>query len=118
MVKITIILLFAFTFNLYSLDSCFTKQEIINISKYITEIEEKNNIADTIIYEQEVQIERLQNIIEIDSILADNYKSQLKYMLENEALYKATIKEMEPKWYEDPKLWFIGGIISGFIISR
>jgi hypothetical protein len=120
MVKLIIVFLFILTpiLNAQDIDTCFTQEEIINISTHITELQLKDSLSTAIIVEQEYQLQQMNSVFVIDSIIIENYKIREKFYLENELKYKELIIELEPKWYEDPKLWFSAGLIIGFFIGQ
>ena len=120
MVKLLIVFLFILTLTSKSqdIDTCFTKEEIVNISTHITELQLRDSLSTVIIVEQEYQLQQMDSLFVIDSLIIENYKIREKFYLENEIKYQELIIELEPKWYEDPKLWLSGGLIIGFFIGQ
>ena len=105
MYKFLFILLMSFTFTQEPCDgTCFSEQEIVNITNNIKELEfelEKNK-------EIEVNLNsQIYMYIQQDSLnqtLINDYKKQLEWKEE-------MIDLVKPKWYDNKYLWFFGGII-------
>ena len=105
MYKLLFILLMSFTFTQEPCDgTCFSEQEIVNITNNIKELEfelEKNK-------EIEVNLNsQIYMYIQQDSLnqtLINDYKKQLEWKEE-------MIDLVKPKWYDNKYLWFFGGMI-------
>ena len=103
--KLFILLLISFTFTQEPCDgTCFSEQEVVNITNNIKELEFK--------LEKGLEIEanlnsQIQSYIEqerLNQLLVDDYKKQLEFKEE-------IIDLVKPKWYDNKYLWFFGGII-------
>ena len=103
--KLFILLLISFTFTQEPCDgTCFSEQEVINITNNIKELEFK--------LEKGLEIEanlnsQIQSYIEQEKLnesLISDYKKQLEFKEE-------IIDLVKPKWYDNKYLWFFGGII-------
>ena len=105
MYRFLFILLISFTFTQEPCDgTCFSEQEVVNITNNIKELEfelEKNK-------EIEVNLNsQIYMYIQQDSLnisLIKDYKQQLQFKEE-------IIDLVKPKWYDNKYLWFFGGII-------
>ena len=105
MYKLLFILLMSFIFTQEPCDgTCFSEQEVVNITNNIKELEfelEKNK-------EIEVNLNsQIYMYIQQDSLnqtLINDYKKQLEWKEE-------MIDLVKPKWYDNKYLWFFGGII-------
>ena len=105
MFNLFIILFFslAFTQELCN-GTCFSEQEVVNITNNIKELEFK--------LEKGLEIEanlnsQIQSYIEqerLNQLLVDDYKKQLEFKEE-------IIDLVRPKWYDNKYLWFFGGMI-------
>ena len=105
MSNLFIILFFslAFTQELCN-GTCFSEQEVVNITNNIKELEFK--------LEKGLEIEanlnsQIQSYIEqqkLNESLINDYKKQLEFKEE-------IIDLVRPKWYDNKYLWFFGGII-------
>ena len=105
MYRFLFILLMSFTFTQEPCDgTCFSEQEVINITNNIKELEFK--------LEKGLEIEanlnsQIQSYIEQEKLnqsLINDYKKQLE-------MSEEMIKLVKPKWHENKYLWFFGGII-------
>ena len=105
MYKLLFILLMSFTFTQEPCDgTCFSEQEIVNITNNIKELEfelEKNREIEGGLNSQ------IYMYIQQDSLnqtLRKDYKKQLEW--KEEMIYL-----VKPKWYDNKYLWFFGGMI-------
>ena len=103
--KILPILLFSFIITQEPCDgTCFSEEEVINITNNIKELEFN--------LEKELKINENLNsqiymYIQSDSLSKSqiiDYKKQLEFKEE-------IIKLVKPKWYDNKYLWFFGGIV-------
>ena len=105
MYKLLFILLMSLTFTQEPCDgTCFSEQEIVNITNNIKELEfelEKNKEIEGNLNSQ------IYMYIQQDSLnqtLINDYKKQLEWKEE-------MIDLVKPKWYDNKYLWFFGGMI-------
>ena len=105
MYKLLFILLMSFTFTQEPCNgTCFSQEEVVNITNNIKELEIK--------LEKGLEIEanlnsQIQSYIEQEKLnqsLINDYKKQLEFKQE-------IIDLVRPKWYDNKYLWFFGGII-------
>ena len=107
MVYLILICCFAFTQKSYE----FTEQEVMELFNSITELEHADSINNNIITNLKQQITLYeQQIINNDTIIAEQQK-QLN-------LKDDLIKEIKPKWYEHKYLWYGYGIVSVIVPIR
>ena len=102
---LTILLIFSFVFTQEPCEgTCFSEEEVINITNNIKELEFK--------LEKGLEIEdnlnsQIQSYIEQEKLnqqLINDYKKQLE-------LKEDMIDLVKPKWHENKYLWFFGGVI-------
>ena len=105
MYKLLLILLLSFSFTQDICEgTCFSEEEVLNITNNIKELQfdlEKSNEINVNLNSQ------IQTYIEqerLNQLLVDDYKKQLEWKEE-------MIKLVKPKWYDNKYLWFFGGII-------
>ena len=105
MYKLLFILLMSFIFTQEPCDgTCFSEQEVVNITNNIKELEfelEKNKEIEGNLNSQ------IYMYIQQDSLnqtLINDYKKQLEWKEE-------MIDLVKPKWYDNKYLWFFGGMI-------
>ena len=105
MYKFLLILLCSFPFTQDVCEgTCFSEQEVVNITNNIKELEFK--------LEKGLEIEanlnsQIQSYIEQEKLnqsLINDYKNQLQWKEE-------MIDLVKPKWYDNKYLWFFGGVI-------
>ena len=105
MYKFLFILLMSFSFTQEVCEgTCFSEEEVVNITNNIKELEFK--------LEKGLEIEanlnsQIQTYIEqerLNQLLVEDYKKQLE-------MSEEMIKLVKPKWHENKYLWFLGGII-------
>ena len=103
--KFIILLMLSFSFTQEPCEgTCFSEQEVVNITNNIKELEFK--------LEKGLEIEanlnsQIQSYIEQEKLnesLINDYKKQLEFKEE-------IIDLVKPKWYDNKYLWFFGGII-------
>ena len=105
MYRFLFILLFSFSITQEPCEgTCFSEEEVVNITNNIKELEFK--------LEKGLEIEanlnsQIQSYIEqqkLNESLINDYKKQLEFKEE-------IIDLVRPKWYDNKYLWFFGGII-------
>ena len=123
MKKLLIILLFPF----YSLtqtipDTCFTEQELFNISTTLDSLWELDAINNKIISQQESIIKKQHGLIYLDSIQIALQQQQVLLLQKNIDTYVEREKRLQPKWYDNKNIWFFSGILttlgSGILINQ
>tara|TARA_Y100000592_G_scaffold22186_1_gene34361 strand:- start:4113 stop:4469 length:357 start_codon:yes stop_codon:yes gene_type:complete len=105
MYKLLLILFFSFMFAQDVCEgTCFSEEEVINITNNIKELEfELEKIKEI----EENLNSQIYMYIQQDSLnisLIKDYKQQLQFKEE-------IIDLVKPKWYDNKYLWFFGGII-------
>ena len=102
---LSILLICSFVFTQEHCDgTCFSEDEIINITNNIKELEFKLKKSTEI---EENLNSQIYMYIQNDSLnvsLINDYKKQLQWKEE-------MIDLVKPKWYDNKYLWFFGGII-------
>jgi len=99
-------------------DTCFTENEIIEISETLDSLYYLDSINTEIISQQEALISELENIIILDSveIMYINHKSKL--LNDNIELYIEREKYLKPKWYDNKFIWFSSGILTTLLTGK
>ena len=102
---LSLLLIFSFVFTQEPCDgTCFSEDEVINITNNIKELEFKLEKSKEI---EENLNSQIYMYIQNDSLnvsLISDYKQQLIWKEE-------MIDLVKPKWYDNKYLWFFGGII-------
>lgn len=117
MKQLLVILLFPFI-TWSQTDTCFTQQEILDISFTLDSLTELNTINDKIIREQEYVIKDLRHLHYLDSVEISYYKRQVDALNKNIDLYIQREKTIKPKWYDNKTIWFASGIVSTILTAK
>ena len=105
MYRFIFILLMSFTLTQEPCDgTCFSEQEVINITNNIKELEFKLQKGLEIEANLNSQIQSYIEQEKLNQNLIDDYKKQLE-------MSEEMIKLVKPKWHENKYLWFFGGMI-------
>jgi ABC-type transport system involved in cytochrome bd biosynthesis fused ATPase/permease subunit len=99
-------------------DTCFTKQEIQDISYTLDSLYKLADINDSIIEAQKKLIADQRRLIHLDELQLEYKTKQVALLNENIQLYVEREKHLKPKWYENKALWYGGGIISTILIFQ
>ena len=91
--------------------TCFSEEEVINITNNIKELEFKLEKTKEI---EENLNSQIYMYIQNDSLnvsLINDYKKQLQWKEE-------MIDLVKPKWYDNKYLWFFGGFMSFYLATK
>jgi hypothetical protein len=120
-------LLVIFLFPLYAFtqtypDTCFTTQELNDISNTIDSLWQVDEINTNIISKQQLIIKKQQSVMYLDSVQIALQKQQVALLQTNIDLYVEREKRLQPKWYDNKNIWFGLGIFttlgSGILINE
>jgi hypothetical protein len=98
-------------------DTCFTQQEIKDISFTIDSLWAVCDINDELIPEYKSLIEKQKEMIKLDSTQIDYQKQQTILLRENINLYVEK-ERITNKWYNNKYLWLGMGVVGGVFIDR
>ena len=126
MKKLLIILLFpliSFTQTKKQLpDTCFTQQELADISFVLDSLWTADDINNNLIKSYDTAFRTQSTLIKLDSIQLQYKNNQIKLLQENIDLYVSREKLLQPKWYDKKGLWYGAGFISalgtGILINQ
>ena len=114
--KLLIILLFPVITIAQSIpDTCFTEQQIIQISKTLDSLWEADNINNVLIAQQEDAINTCRKLIALDSLQIEFQKQQIRLLNDNVDLYIKRQRQLQPKWWDAKGIWFGSGIVTAII---
>lgn len=99
-------------------DTCFTSEEILDISFTLDSLTQLDSINKIIITKQQNIIAKLDRIISLDSIQKHYNEERIRLLTNNIDLYIKREKLIEPKWYDNNTIWFVGGIITTAITGK
>ena len=103
-------------------DTCFTEQELNDISNTLDSLWRVDDINNQLIAKQKQMIAKQQSILFLDSVQIALQKQQVSLLQKNIDLYVEREKRLQPKWYDNKNLWFGLGIFttlgSGILINE
>jgi hypothetical protein len=118
MKKLLVTLLFPVTcFTQTIPDTCFTEEQVIEISKTLDSLWEADSINNVLIEQHESVIKSYRNLIVLDSVQIAYQKQQIDLLNDNIDLYIKRQKQLQPKWYDSKGLWFGSGIVTVFLTA-
>jgi len=115
MKKFIIILLFpifGFSQKTTNLDTCFTQQELADISFVLDSLWAADDINNKLIESYDTLLNTQNTLIKLDSIQLQYKDTQIKLLQDNINLYVAREKLLQPKWYDKKGLWYGAGFLS------
>ena len=126
MKKLLIILLFpliSFTQTKKQLpNTCFTQQELANISFVLDSLWTADDINNNLIKSYDTAFRTQSILIKLDSVQLQYKNNQIKLLQENINLYVSREKLLQPKWYDKKGLWYGAGFLSalgtGILINQ
>lgn len=99
-------------------DTCFTSNQIIEISNTLDSLYYLDSINNEIILDQEVLINDLEKIIKLDSIENLYLDKKNLFLEDNINLYIEREKLLKPKWYDNKIIWFSTGIVTTLLTGK
>ena len=125
MKKFIIILLFpiiGFSQKTTNPDTCFTQQELADISFVLDSLWAADDINNKLIESYDTLLNTQNTLIKLDSIQLQYNDTQIKLLQDNINLYVAREKLLQPKWYDKKGLWYGAGFLSalgtGILINQ
>jgi hypothetical protein len=106
-----------FTYAQTNADTCFTKQEIQDISNTLDELYYQDSVNNVLIAQQKQLILKQEELIRLDSIQLQYKQEQIDLLKENINLYVEREKLLQPKWYKSNALWFGSGIVTAILTA-
>ena len=113
-----IILLCPFMLTAQMADTCFTSDEIIDISETLDSLYYLDSVNNEIILQQEQLVSELETIIKLDSLELIYMGSKVRLLNENIELYIEREKYLKPKWYNHKIIWFSAGIATTLLTGK
>ena len=123
MKRLLVILLFPiFAFTQTKPDTCFTQQEIVDISYTLDSLYALDSINNALIDKYVILSKQHDELIKLDSLQLRYKDQQIALLQENVEIYIRRERYLKPKWYEAKGLWFTAGILttlgSGILINE
>ena len=104
-------------FTQTSPDTCFTKQQVLDISMTLDSLYAADEINNSLIIEQQKMIEMQSSLIKLDSLQIVYQKQQIELLNDNIDLYIKRQKQLQPKWYDSKGLWFGSGLVTAILTA-
>lgn len=98
-------------------DTCFTEQQIIEISMTLDSLWEADSINNVLIEQQENVIKSCRTLIALDSVQIAYQKQQIELLNDNVDLYIKRQRQLQPKWYDSKGLWFGSGLVTAILTA-
>lgn len=99
-------------------DTCFTAEQIQDISFTLDSLYEVCDINDQIIAKQHNEIELLNQVIRLDSMEIAYRERQIDLLKSNINIYVEREKYIKPKWYDHKAIWFGAGIVTTVFTTK
>lgn len=99
-------------------DTCFTQEQLFDISETIDSLWIADSLNNSIISKQDELIRKYQSIIQLDSLQLTYQKQQVELLQKNINLYVEREKRIQPKWYDNKAIWFGSGIVSTILTAK
>jgi hypothetical protein len=99
-------------------DTCFTEQQIHEISETLDDLYFKDSINTELIIQQSAVIDKQDQLIKLDSIQLVYKQQQIDLLETNINLYIEQQKKLQPNWYNNKTIWFAGGILTTILTSK
>ena len=98
-------------------DTCFTEQQVIEISMTLDSLWELDSINNVLIEQQENIIKSCRTLIALDSVQIAYQKQQIELLNDNVDLYIKRQRQLQPKWYDSKGLWFGSGLVTAILTA-
>ena len=119
MKQLILILLFPIVgFGQTVVDTCFTTQQIHDISETIDDLYFKDSVNTELINQQTAVINKRDELIKLDSMQLVYKQQQIDLLESNIDLYVDQQKKLQPKWYNNKAIWFGAGILTTVLTGK
>ncbi len=99
-------------------DTCFTTEEIEDISFTLDSLYAADSINNLLIKEQTHLIEYKTQLNKLDSLHIQYQNKKIEFLEDNIKLYVEREKYLKPKWYDNKVIYFSGGILTAILTSK
>lgn len=117
MKKLLLILLFP-VISYSQTDTCFTTDEILDISFTLDSLYELDSLNKLIIERQDKLIGQLKTTVRLDSLEMAYRTKQVDLLKTNVDLYIEREKYLKPRWYDHKAIWFTAGILTSVFTTK
>lgn len=113
-----LLVLFVYTTNAQIPDTCFTRQQVLDLSFTLDSIFYIDSVNTEIITEQKSIIQDYEQIIKLDSLESEYKDKKIELLQNNINLYVEREKLLTPKWYQHRIIAFGAGMTTVLITSK
>jgi hypothetical protein len=119
MKQLILVLLFPIVgFSQTVVDTCFTEQQIHDISETLDDLYYKDSVNNQLINQQTAVIDKQDELIKLDSLQLVYKQQQIDLLETNINLYIEQQKKLQPKWYNNKVVWFGAGILTTILTGK
>jgi len=99
-------------------DTCFTEEQIHDISETLDDLYFQDSVNVELISQQEAIIKKQEELINLDSLQLIYKQEQINLLQTNINLYVDQQKKLQPRWYNHKAIWFGAGILTTVLTGR
>jgi hypothetical protein len=99
-------------------DTCFTQQEIHDISNTLDSLWIADSINNNLISAQQTLIDSKNQLNRLDSLHIQFQNKKIELLEDNIKLYVEREKYLKPKWYDSKIIYFSSGILTAILTSK
>lgn len=99
-------------------DTCFTSEEIEDISFTLDSLFAADSINNLLIKQQAHLIESKTQLNKLDSLHIQYQNKKIELLEDNIKLYVEREKYLKPKWYDNKVIYFTSGILTAVLTSK
>lgn len=99
-------------------DTCFTEQQVLDISETLDDLYYKDSVNNQLIDQQAAVINKQDELIKLDSLQLVFKQQQIDLLETNINLYVEQQKKLQPKWYNNKAIWFGAGILTTVLTGK
>ena len=90
----------------------FTEEQVLGFTNAIQELELKDSLNVSLVFDYEAMVKRLEATAAIDSMLIANKTFQISLLKDTNKLLEQKVKLVRPKWYENKWIYFTFGVVA------
>ena len=99
-------------------DTCFTEEQIHDISETLDDLYFQDSVNVELISQQEAIIKKQEELLSLDSLQLVYKQEQIQLLETNINLYVEQQKKLQPKWYNHKAIYFGAGILTAVLTCR
>ena len=99
-------------------DTCFTQEQIHDISETLDSLWLDDSVNNELIVAQQKLIDSKTQLNRLDSLHIQFQNKKIDLLQDNINLYIEREKYLKPKWYDSKVIYFTGGILTAVLTSK